>query len=138
MRRSATIILVAASLAAASFGIGHADDGEKVTPVFRHELPNSPGKSLVAFIVAYAPGGKSVAHHHAKSAFVYAQILTGSIRSKVGDEPEKIYKTGENFFEMPGSAHAVSENTSRTEPASLLAVFIVDTKDKDLTVPDKH
>ncbi|MBY5890870.1 cupin domain-containing protein [Rhizobium ruizarguesonis] len=138
MRRSATIILVAASLAAASFGIGHADDGEKVTPVFRHELPNSPGKSLVAFIVAYAPGGKSVAHHHAKSAFVYAQILTGSIRSKVGDEPEKIYKTGENFFEMPGSAHAVSENASRTEPASLLAVFIVDTKDKDLTVPDKH
>ncbi|MGO8659082.1 cupin domain-containing protein, partial [Rhizobium ruizarguesonis] len=76
MRRSATIILVAASLAAASFGIGHADDGEKVTPVFRHELPNSPGKSLVAFIVAYSPGGKSVAHHHAKSAFVYAQILT--------------------------------------------------------------
>ncbi|MGO4114536.1 cupin domain-containing protein [Rhizobium ruizarguesonis] len=138
MRRSATIILVAASLAAASFGIGHADDGEKVTPVFRHELPNSPGKSLVAFIVAYAPGGKSVAHHHAKSAFVYAQILTGSIRSKVGDEPEKIYKTGENFFEMPGLAHAVSENASRTEPASLLAVFIVDTKDKDLTVPDKH
>ncbi|MGO7611873.1 cupin domain-containing protein [Rhizobium ruizarguesonis] len=138
MRRSATIILVAASLAAASFGIGHADGGEKVTPVFRHELPNSPGKSLVAFIVAYAPGGKSVAHHHAKSAFVYAQILTGSIRSKVGDEPEKIYKTGENFFEMPGSAHAVSENASRTEPASLLAVFIVDTKDKDLTVPDKH
>ncbi|MGO7543193.1 cupin domain-containing protein [Rhizobium ruizarguesonis] len=138
MRRSATIILVAASLAAASFGIGHADDGEKETPVFRHELPNSPGKSLVAFIVAYAPGGKSVAHHHAKSAFVYAQILTGSIRSKVGDEPEKIYKTGENFFEMPGLAHAVSENASRTEPASLLAVFIVDTKDKDLTVPDKH
>ncbi|MGO4136604.1 cupin domain-containing protein [Rhizobium brockwellii] len=138
MRRSAKI-LVAACLAAASFGIGgHANDGEKVTPVFRYELPNSPGKSLVAFIVAYAPGGKSVAHHHAKSAFVYAQILTGSIRSKVGDEPEKIYKTGENFFEMPGSAHAVSENASRTEPASLLAVFIVDTKDKDLTVPDKH
>jgi quercetin dioxygenase-like cupin family protein len=113
------------------------DAGEHVQPVFQQELTNVPGKSLIAVVVKYDPGGKSVAHHHAKSAFIYAYVLTGSIRSKVNDDEAKVYKTGESFFEAPGSSHAISENASETEPASLLAVFIVDTDDKALTVPDK-
>jgi hypothetical protein len=36
---------------------------------------------------------------------------------------------------MPGDRHAVSENASRTKPAKLLAVFVVDTNEKDLTMP---
>ena len=72
-----------------------------------------------------------------RNAFVYAQVLSGSIRSKVNGEQETVYKAGENFFEDPGSHHAVSENASETEPASLLAVFVVDTSDRDLTTPDE-
>jgi quercetin dioxygenase-like cupin family protein len=113
------------------------DVGEHVQPVFQHELPNVPGKSMIAAVVTYDPGGKSPAHHHAKSAFIFAQVLSGSVRSKVNDGAVKIYKTGESFFEEPGSSHSISENASETKPASLLAVFIVDTDDKALTVPDK-
>ena len=92
---------------------------------------------MIAVVVTYPPGGKSSAHHHAPSAFIYAQVLSGSIRSQVGDEPAKVYKVGEGFYEMPGSYHKVSENASDKEPASLLAIFIVETKDKNLTTPDK-
>jgi hypothetical protein len=38
---------------------------------------------------------------------------------------------------MPGDHHGVSANASATEPASLLAVFVVDTDEKNLTIPDK-
>ena len=38
---------------------------------------------------------------------------------------------------MPGSHHRISENESDSNPASLLAVFVVDSKDKPLTIPDK-
>jgi quercetin dioxygenase-like cupin family protein len=38
-------------------------------------------------------------------------------------------------FETPGSSHRVSRNASATEPAKLLAVFVVDTEDKTLTTP---
>jgi hypothetical protein len=41
------------------------------------------------------------------------------------------------WYEVPGSHHTVSENASDSEPASLLAVFIVDSKDKPLTIQDQ-
>jgi quercetin dioxygenase-like cupin family protein len=52
--------------------------------------------------------------------------LTGAIRSVVGSEPAKVYQAGESFDEEPGAHQRASENASETEPASLLAVFIVD------------
>ena len=92
---------------------------------------------MVAVLVSYPPGGKSLAHRHATSAFIYAYVLSGAIRSQVGNEPAKVYRTGEGFYETPGSHHQVSENASDEEPASLLAIFVVDSKDAPLTTPDQ-
>jgi quercetin dioxygenase-like cupin family protein len=117
---------------------GYAHESETVKPVFQHAIPNVPGKNLVAVVVNYPPGAKSPPHRHAKSAFIYAQVLTGSIRSAVGAEPAKVYQAGESFYEEPGSHHRVSENASETQPASLLAVFIVNPEDQPLTIPDSN
>lgn len=92
---------------------------------------------MVAVMVSYPPGGKSLAHRHAASAFIYAYVLSGAIRSQVGNDPAKVYHAGEGFYEMPGSHHRISENASEKESASLLAVFVVDSKDDPLTTPDK-
>jgi quercetin dioxygenase-like cupin family protein len=112
-------------------------DKSKVTVVFDHALPNVPGKSMKGVLVEYQPGGSSPAHTHPKSAFIYATVLKGEIRSKVNDGPEKVYRAGENFAELPGDHHGVSANNSKTQPASLLAVFVVDTNEKDLVTNDK-
>nr|WP_298721116.1 cupin domain-containing protein [uncultured Steroidobacter sp.] len=114
-----------------------AETEEQVTPVFRHSLPNVEGKSMMAVVVAYPPGAKSPAHHHAPSAFVYAYVLSGAIRSQVDDQPARVYQVGEGFYEVPGSHHRISENASDKEPASLLAVFVVDSKDEPLTIPER-
>jgi quercetin dioxygenase-like cupin family protein len=45
------------------------------------------------------------------------------------------FRAGESFSEFPGDRHAVSENASTTEPASLLAVFVVNTDETNLTTP---
>ncbi len=110
-----------------------AQEGETVTPHFDHAIPNIPGKSLVALVVDYAPGGASPSHTHAKSAFVFGYVVSGAIESQVNDEPARVYRAGESFYETPGSRHPVSRNASKTEPAKLLAVFVVDSKDKPLT-----
>ena len=110
--------------------------GEKVTLVFDRALPNVPGKSMKGVLVEYAPGGSSPAHTHPGSAFIYATVLEGAIRSKINDEPEKVYHAGENFFEVPGDHHRVSTNASDTQPLRLLAVFIVDTNEQNLTTLD--
>jgi quercetin dioxygenase-like cupin family protein len=116
---------------------GLAQQGEEAKVVFEHAIPNIEGKSMVAVVVSYPPGGKSTAHRHAPSAFIYARVLSGAIRSQVDSEPAKVYQVGEGFYEVPGSHHRISENASARAPASLLAVFVVDSKDTSLTIPDR-
>ena len=94
-----------------------ADKAAKVTLVAEHELPNVPGKSLRAVLVEYEPGAGSPSHRHPPSAFIYARVLEGA--------------------ERPGDHHQVSQNASTTAPAKLLAVFVVDTSDRQIVIPDK-
>jgi len=108
---------------------------EKVTPAFRQSIPNIPGKSLISVVVDYAPGAASRPHVHAKSAFIYAYVLSGAIESRVDDGPVQLLYAGESFYEPPGARHVVSRNASKTEPARLLAVFVLDTGDTPLTTP---
>ena len=112
-----------------------ADEGPKATVVFDHALPNVPGKSIKGILVEYGPGVASVGHMHPKSAFIYATVLEGAIRTSVNDGPAVIYRAGQNFPEMPGDRHTLDENASMTEPAKLLAVFVVDTDEKELLTP---
>ncbi|OAP36814.1 cupin [Sinorhizobium glycinis] len=132
-----TRFLSAFAFAALSVTAASAGDrpAGKVTVVFDHALPNVPGKSMKGVLVEYGPGGGSPAHTHPKSAFIYATVLEGAIRSSVNGSPEKVYHAGENFYEEPGSHHEVSANASETEPARLLAVFVVDTDVKELVTP---
>ena len=126
----------AAAIAALSISAASADDEKaKVSVVYDHELPNAPGMSIRAVLVEYEPGGSSPAHTHAKTAFIYATVLEGAIRSQVNDGPATTYRAGESFTENPGDRHAVSANASTTEPARLLAVFIVATSETELTFP---
>jgi quercetin dioxygenase-like cupin family protein len=72
---------------------------------------------------------------HPSSAFIYVTVLEGAIRSQVNDGPVTTYRAGESWSEQPGDRHLVSENASTTEPARLLAVFVVDTSEKEITYP---
>ena len=112
-----------------------ADKGPKVTVVFDHALPNVPGKSIKGVLVEYGPGVATVGHIHPKSAFIYATVLEGAIRTSVNDGPVVTYRAGQNFPEFPGDRHTLDENASKTEPAKLLAVFVVETDEKELTTP---
>jgi quercetin dioxygenase-like cupin family protein len=137
MKQRSILGTVYAAIAIAAATPATAQVGQKVTPHFEQTIPNIPGKSLVAVVVDYAPGGASPAHTHAKSAFIFAYVLSGEIESQVNDGPKRVFRSGESFYETPGSLHAVSRNASNTEPAKLLAVFVVDSNDKQLTTPVK-
>ena len=62
-----------------------AGTGAKVTLVYDQVLPNVPGKSIRGVLVEYEPGGSSPAHTHPNSAFIYATVLEGAIRSQVNE-----------------------------------------------------
>lgn len=108
----------------------------RITEVYSHPLPGVPGKSLKGVLVEYAPGGSSPSHRHAKSALIYATVLEGIVLCRLNDGPVRTYRAGENWTEQPGDHHQVSANASKTKPARLLAVFVVDDADRQLTIPD--
>ena len=125
-------LIVCALITTVGMGSGiAADEGPKVTIVYDQVLPNVPGKTMKGILVEYGPGGATGAHIHPKSAFTYATVLEGAIRTSVNDGPAVVYKAGQNFSEKPGDRHSVDENASKTEPAKLLAVMVVDTDTKE-------
>jgi quercetin dioxygenase-like cupin family protein len=102
---------------------------ETLSPLFEQALPNVKGKTFTSAIVSFPPNARAVPHRHG-SAFVYAYVLEGTVRSQLASEPVRTYRQGENWVEQPGAHHLLTENTSRTKPAKLLVVFISNTGDK--------
>jgi quercetin dioxygenase-like cupin family protein len=139
MKIRSIIAATCAALAISMAATLSAHDGEAptVTKNFEGAIPNIPGKSPIALEVEYAPGAASPSHTHAKSAFIYAYVISGAIESKVNDGETRIYRAGESWSEPPGATHSVSRNVSKTESAKLLAVFVLDANDKALTTPIK-
>jgi quercetin dioxygenase-like cupin family protein len=105
---------------------------ETIRPIDREQLPNVPGKDLIAIEVLFPPGAASVPHFHPKTAFVYAYVISGVIVSAVNHEKPRAYRAGEGWHEAPGAFHRLTRNGSRTQPARLLAIFIADNGESHL------
>jgi hypothetical protein len=92
-------------------------------PVFQQELPDLAlhGWSLTTVEDYYAP---ATAHRHPGLTFAY--VLEAEIFSRVGDEPDKTYATGEMWMETPGQLHTVSRNANSTKPARRLAILLAE------------
>ena len=119
--KSLLVALASALLATTSV------EATEVTQVTSQLLPNAPGKRMTVITVSYKPGEASAPHRHAPSAFLYARVLSGHVRSEVhGQGPARVYGPGEGWTEGPDAHHLVSENASATEPASILVVFVAD------------
>ncbi len=140
-----TTVVLATAVFAGTTGCtsstGHSADpspapAETLTPLIEQALPNVPGKTFTSAVVEFPPSAKAAPHRHG-DAFIYAYVLEGTVRSQVDDTPVRAYHQGESWVEQPGAHHVLTENTSPTERARLLVVFVSNTGDK-LKVDDPH
>ncbi|MFF4138521.1 cupin domain-containing protein [Streptomyces mirabilis] len=102
---------------------------ETLKPLLQQALPNVKGKTFTSAIVDFPPNASALPHRHGQ-AFVYAYVLEGTVRSQLEGKPATTYHQGENWVEQPGAHHLLTENTSRTQRAKLLVVFVSNTGDK--------
>jgi quercetin dioxygenase-like cupin family protein len=102
------------------------ESGKNTRVAISQTLARMDGDHLEAraIEVTYQPGAFSPAHSHPCPVLAY--VAEGTIRSQVNDEPERVYKVGETFYEGPNGVHRVSANASLTEPAKLIAFFVCD------------
>jgi quercetin dioxygenase-like cupin family protein len=95
-------------------------NGDRITPVFDLALNHR----VQATRVDYEPGGTTEwPHQHPYGAFVY--VIEGSVRMGIDGQPEQVLNAGDSLYEAPGALHGVSENASDSQPASLLAIYVV-------------
>ena len=108
---------------------------ETIKLVFGHQIPDGNDRSMTVVEVDFAPGTKSEPHRHGE-AFVYAYVLSGSVRSQLAGGPVLTYRAGQGWFEPPGARHLLTQNASRTLRARLLVVFVAPTNEP-LKTPDQ-
>ncbi|KAK2795315.1 hypothetical protein FQN51_000500 [Onygenales sp. PD_10] len=98
-----------------------------IQPIYHHKLTNSPGKSHIGVLVQFPPNAASPPHRHGVAS-VSAYLISGTLQNKMNDEPIRVFEAGGSWLEKPGCHHKVSANVSKTESATLLATFVIDTE----------
>ncbi|KAJ5378124.1 RmlC-like cupin domain-containing protein [Penicillium cataractarum] len=98
----------------------------EINIAYQYKLGNCPGKSIVGLRVEFPPNGSTPPHRHGGSA-VAAYVISGTLLNKMNNDPMKVIKAGETWYEAPGCHHRISDNASKTEPATLFATLVLDT-----------
>ncbi|KAI2817027.1 hypothetical protein CBS115989_6324 [Aspergillus niger] len=95
--------------------------------VYAHKLINCPGKTIVGLRVEFPPNGSTPPHRHG-GASVSAYVVSGTLLNKMNEDPMKVVSAGGSWYEAPGCHHRISDNASPTEPATLMAVMVLDSE----------
>ena len=131
---AAGIILGAAGLIAAR----HDEKHEAVrTLAVRDIAEKLDGKKAKATTVevTLGAGESSAPHRHPGPAFGY--VLEGEYEWAIDDNPAKVRKVGDTFYEPTGCLHRVSRNPSKEGKTRILAVVLHPADVKDIVIPEK-
>ena len=85
--------------------------------------------------VTLEPGQESAAHRHPGPAFGY--VLEGEYEWAIDDQPAKVLKVGETFYEPGGCLHRVSKNPGKVK-TRLIAVVLHPRDAKKVAVPESR
>jgi quercetin dioxygenase-like cupin family protein len=131
-------------LLAAGIGVGaggmtashHHDDGEKVKVLSATDVKEKlDGKEATATVVEVTiePGQSGVPHRHPGPGFGY--VVEGEYELGINDQPTKVLKAGETFYEPTGCLHRVSKNPGKVK-TRLIAVVLHPRDAKKVAVPE--
>ncbi|KAI4089916.1 MAG: hypothetical protein L6R37_007972 [Teloschistes peruensis] len=101
--------------------------------LYKYKLANTADKSILGLKVTFPPSAQTPPHTH-HGASVAVTVLTGSVFDKMNDDPMTVKKVGDSIYEAPGCRHRISANTSDSEEASILAVFVLETEKLDALI----
>ena len=140
MPRIFGVVFVVAALGAG--GMTLADEGHdkkaKVKVLAERDVAETvDGKKAKAVTVEVTlePGEASLPHRHPGPVFGY--VLEGEYEWAIDDNPAKILKVGDTFYEPTGCLHRVSKNPSKEGKTRILAVVLHPADVKDIVIPEK-
>ena len=133
-----TLVTLAAGIGVGVAGMAATQhEGVKVTTLAARDIVEKlDGKeSKVTFVeVTYEPGQAGKPHRHAGPVFGY--VLEGEFEWAIDDQPAKVFKSGETFYEPAGCLHRVSKNASMKNRTRVIAVIVHPRDAKQITIPE--
>ena len=139
MRHAFFLLLIGAALGAGGTTFTHVHkEGESVKVISARDIKEKlDGKDAkVTFVeVTLEPGQAGEAHRHPGPGFVY--VLEGEYELGVDDQPPKLFKAGETFYEPGGCLHRVSKNPAAKGRTRLIAVVLHPRDAKEIAIPEK-
>ena len=112
-------------------------EGVKVTTLAARDIVEKlDGKEAKATFleVTLEAGQEDVPHRHAGPVFGY--VLEGEFEWAIDDQPAKVLKAGETFYEPTGSLHRVARNPAAKGKTRVLAVVLHPRDAKEVTIPE--
>jgi len=138
MTRRTLIVAAGAVLGAAGMAAAWRDEKrEGVKPLAVREIAEKlDGKEATATAVEVTlePGQAGDAHRHPGPAFGY--VLEGEYEWAIDDQPAKVLKAGETFYEPGGCLHRVAKNPSAKGKTRVLAVILHPRDARQVTIPE--
>ena len=131
------VVLVGVAIGVMSLA-HHRGDNHQVQSINlsqRDIIEKLDGKTASATVrmVTIGPGQEEdTAHRHTGPVFGY--VVDGQYEHAMGEEPVKIYKAGETFYEPSGVVHRVARNPDAKTSTRLLAVILHPRDTSEVTI----
>lgn len=139
MIRSLLVLAIGIGLGVGAMAAAHNhEDNESVRIISAQDIKEKlDGKDarMTVVEVTLGPGQSGLPHRHPGPGFVY--VLEGEYELGIDDQPTKVFKAGETFYEPTGCLHRVSKNPSAKGNTRLIAVVLHPRNAKEIAIPEK-
>ena len=131
-----TLVMVVVLGAGGMIAARHDEKHESVRVLTARDIAEKlDGKDAkaTAVEVTLAPGEVEAAHRHPGPGFGY--VLEGEYELGIDDQPAKVFKAGETFYEPTGCLHRVGRNPGKV--TTRLVAWVLHPRDaKDIVIPE--
>lgn len=130
------VLALGVGLGAVGLGLGDGPGTPTVKTVSERDITEKlDGKAARATVVEVTlePGQAGTPHRHAGPVFGY--VLEGEYEHAIDDEPARVLKAGDAFYEPGGCLHRVSRNPGKVK-TRVLATVLHPRDGKPITVPE--
>jgi quercetin dioxygenase-like cupin family protein len=137
MIRGLLILVAGVGVGVAGMAAVQHQAGKSVTPLSARDIAEKlDGKDARATVVEVTlqPGQAGAPHRHPGPVFGY--VLEGQYELGIDDQPSRVLKAGETFYEPTGCLHRVSKNPAATGKTRVLAVVLHPRDAKAVAIPE--
>jgi len=139
MKYGVFLFLIGSGLGVGGMAFAHLhEDGESVKVISVQDIQeklDGQQTAVTTVEVIIEPGQSGVPHRHPGPGFVY--VLEGEYELGIDDQPTKVFKAGETFYEPTGCLHRVSKNPSTKNRTRLIAVVLHPRDAREIAIPEK-